>query len=93
MLPASSKRITIPDGVLSQEINDETVLLNLASETYFGLDDVASRMWSALTAAGSIQAACSTLLAEYAVDPLILQRDLQTFIEKLSQYDLVEVVD
>jgi hypothetical protein len=31
--------------VLVQELEGEAVLLNLASERYFGLDDVGTRIW------------------------------------------------
>ena len=40
--------IRISDNVLSQEVAGETVLLDLASESYFGLDEVGTRVWQML---------------------------------------------
>ncbi len=35
----------IPASVLSQEVNGETVLLDLQGEGYFGLNAVGTRSW------------------------------------------------
>ncbi len=88
-----SSRISVPDGVLLRELDEESLFLNLESECYFGLDDVGTRMWAALTEASSIQEAYEALLAEYDVPPEILERDLTALIEKLSQHGLVELRD
>lgn len=67
------------------------MLLNLQSEQYFGLDEVGTRMWAALTSANSIQEAYETLLGEYEVDAEKLRRDLQGLLEKLVEKGLIEV--
>jgi hypothetical protein len=40
--------ISISKDVLTQELQDETVLLDLDSENYFGLDSVGTRIWQLL---------------------------------------------
>jgi hypothetical protein len=84
-------RVSVPADVLVQELQGESVLLNVRSGRYFGLDEVGTRMWSALTTAESLQAACEALLAEYDVDAERLQKDLQALVEKLAEHGLVEV--
>lgn len=86
-------RVLVPAEVLVQELQGESVLLNVRSGRYFGLDEVGTRMWAALTTAGSLQAARDTLLAEYDVDAERLERDLHALIEKLVENGLVEVRD
>lgn len=86
-------RVTAPDGVLVRELDGESVLLNLNSESYFGLDAVGTRMWAALTASASIEAAYEKLLEEYEVEPEHLRADLATFIERLADAGLIEVSD
>ncbi len=86
-------KVSIPDGVLVRELEGESVLLNLNTESYFGLDDVGTRMWAALTGSASIQAAYEALLAEYDVDAERLQADLRIFIDKLAELGLVKLVD
>jgi hypothetical protein len=41
-------KVKVSDEVLAQEVNEETVLLDLKSECYFGLDPVGTRCWQLL---------------------------------------------
>ena len=84
-------KITVPDGVLVRELAGDSVLLNLKSESYFGLDEVGTRMWAALTVSPSISVAFDTLLAEYDVEPERLRADLQNFTQKLVELGLLHV--
>ncbi len=84
-------KLSAPDGVLFRQLKGESVLLNLDSETYFGLDEVGTRMWTLLTSAPTIQAAYDTLLAEYDVAADLLRRDLETLIGQLLEQGLLEL--
>jgi hypothetical protein len=84
-------RISVMPDVLMQEIGGESVILNLASERYYGLDDVGTKMWAAITTRESIQEAYEALLAHFDVDAERLRNDLQELIEKLVENGLVEV--
>ena len=86
-----STRISIPPDVLVSALAGESVLLNLKSEKYFGLDEVGTRMWGALTSSNTIQEAYETLLAEYDVEAELLRKDLTDLIEKLVEQGLIEV--
>ncbi len=91
--PAIKGRITTPDGVLIREIGGESVLLNLNTESYFGLDEMGTRMWAVLTAATSIEAAYEILLDEFEVEAEELRADLSSFIRTLQEAGLVAVSD
>ena len=84
-------RVTRPDDVLVRELDGESVLLNLVTESYFGLDDVGTRMWMALMSSSSIEAACGALLLEYEVEPEQLRAEIGAFVEKLEEAGLVHV--
>ena len=86
-----NQRIEIPDGVLVRELQGESVLLNLETECYFGLDEVGTRMWNALTTSPTTDAACTALLAEYDVTPEQLRADLEAFVARLAGAGLVRV--
>ena len=47
-----ASRVIVPDDVLFQELNGEAVILDLASERYFGLDGVGTRFWELISHAG-----------------------------------------
>jgi hypothetical protein len=92
-LPASA-RLRAPDTVIHNTFDDgESVLLHLGTESYFGLNPVGTRMWLVLTQAESIEQACGQLLAEYAVEPDVLRRDLDALIDQLLEHRLLVVLD
>ena len=84
-----SDRVTVPDDVLISHLQEESVILNLDSERYYGLDDVGTRFLSVLTTSESIEAAYDRLRDEYDVDPQVLRADLLTLIEKLIDQGLL----
>ena len=84
-------RVTLPQDVLLSGVQGESVLLNLKSERYFGLDEMGTRMLSVLTESKSVQAAYDALLKEYDVDAELLRQDLVILIDKLVDQGLMEV--
>jgi len=84
-------RVKLPDDVLISSLQEESVILNLDSERYFGLDDVGTRMLSVLTTSTSIEAAYNLLREEYEVDAEVLKQDLLTLVDQLAEQGLIEV--
>jgi Coenzyme PQQ synthesis protein D (PqqD) len=91
MAVSFTDRVKVPDDVLISGLQSESVILNLESERYFGLDEVGTRMMSVLTNAESIQAAYETLLEEYDVEGEVLREDLTAIIEQMMEQGLVEI--
>ena len=86
-----SDRVKIPDDVLISKLQEESVILNLDSERYYGLDDVGTRFLAVLTTSESIEAAHETLASEYDVDPQILRQDLLELVQKLADQGLIQI--
>ena len=84
-------RLRVPDGVLLQVIGEESVILNLNSENYFGLDGVGTRFWAVLVNSGSVGSAMDALLEEFEVDATKLRADLADFVAQLVDAGLLEV--
>lgn len=84
-----SDRVTVPDDVLISKLQEESVILNLDSERYYGLDDVGTRFLSALTTSDSIETAYDRLSREYDVDPQELRDDLLALVENLIDQGLL----
>jgi len=84
-------RVVVPEQVLFQELEGESVLLNLDTETYFGLDDVGTRMWEALTGSDAIESAYNSLLTMYDVSPEELRQDLTELVEQLLDKGLLSL--
>jgi len=86
-----SDRVKVPDDILISNLQDESVILNLNSERYFGLDDVGTRMLTALSTSNSIEAAYEVLATEYQVDRAVLRQDMISLIESLLEQGLIQV--
>jgi coenzyme PQQ synthesis protein D (PqqD) len=86
-----SDRVKIPDDVLISKLQEESVILNLDSERYYGLDDIGTRILSVLTTSESIEAAYQTLVNEYDADAEVLRQDLIDLIENLSKQGLISI--
>jgi hypothetical protein len=85
------QKMTVTQDTLINVVENESVLLNLKNESYFGLDPVGTRMWILLANSDSIQSAYETLLDEYDVAADKLRSDIQDLIEKLIANGLMEV--
>jgi hypothetical protein len=83
MTVSFSDRVKVPDDVLISNLQGESVILNLDSERYFGLDDVGTRFLNVLTASDSIETAYNTLRHEYDIDAHVLRHDLLALVENL----------
>jgi hypothetical protein len=91
MKPGLASNVTISPEVLFQEVGGEAVLLDLASETYFGLDDVGTRIWQLLQEHGELMAIRDRMLEEYDVEAARLEEDLLNHIEQLAEAGLVTI--
>ena len=69
--------------VLCKDLGDEAILLDLETETYFGLNAVGTRFWNLLTTAPTIRDAFAVMLEEYDVFPDELERDIGALIDEL----------
>jgi hypothetical protein len=85
-------RFDISDEVLSQEVNGETVLLDLDGESYFGLNEVGTRIWELITAEQTVAEVLSTLSDEYDASHEQLDNDVGELLAKLADAGLVKRV-
>ncbi|MDZ4728457.1 MAG: PqqD family protein [Xanthomonadales bacterium] len=88
-----AQKILLSKDALFQEVSGETVILDLASESYFGLNEVGSRIWSLLESGKSQEEAHEILLQEFDVGPQKLQDDMNSLIGELSAAGLVEITN
>jgi len=77
--------------VLCKDLGDEAILLDLETETYFGLNAAGRRLWSLLTTAPTIRDAFEAMLEEYDVSPDELERDMTALIEELVGRGLLRI--
>jgi len=84
-----SGRLRAHPSVLSRELGGETVLLNLDSGVYYGLDAVGTRAWNLLAQERTVADVYSIMLEEFDVSSDILQRDLTALVQELREKQLL----
>ena len=87
----ATDRFNISSEVLSQEVNGETVLLDLEGESYFGLNEVGSRIWQLLKTENTVSEILSTLSDEYDVGQVQLENDIESLLADLGKAKLVSL--
>ncbi len=85
-------RAVVPAHVLIRHLDGESVLLNLESERYFGLDATGTRMWELATTEPCIALALEKLQDEYEVEPAILRNHLTQLLSGLVENGLLQVL-
>jgi hypothetical protein len=86
-----TNRAVVPAHVLVRHLDGESVLLNLETEKYFGLDTTGTRMWELVTNSPTIEAAYGTLAHEFDVEPETLRRHLAELLGELVENGLLHV--
>ena len=76
-------KLSIPPQVMSRLVGDETVLLDLASGVYFGLDGVGKVIWESVSEGNNLGQAVAIIVAEYDVDEEQAQTDVIEFASDL----------
>ena len=90
MCDSCLREFSISPDVLFRELEGESVLLNLATEQYYVLDDVGTRMWQLLAKHGEVDAVIPQLMEEYDVSEDRVRGDLGSLIAGLAAAGLVK---
>lgn len=85
--------VAIPQHVVYRSFPIETVVLNLQTGQYHGLNATAGRMLQELERAVSVKEAIGVLEQVYDQSPEVLERDVCELCRSLLERGLIEVDD
>ena len=85
------ERVKISDDILFQEMDGESVLLDLTNEQYFGLNEVGTRIWQLLSEKSETAGVLSQLAGEFDADEDVLRRDLALLLNELETGGLIVI--
>jgi hypothetical protein len=86
-------RARLPQHVVHRSFVAETVVLNLRTGKYHGLNPTAGRMLEALESSPTIGEAVPALAEEYGLDPERIESDLLTLTRGLLERGLIVTSD
>jgi hypothetical protein len=87
----TARIVRVSPGTLHRELQGEGVLLQLDTGEYFGLDEVAQRMWALIVEHGDLRIVRDHLLDEFEVEAERLTSDLDGLVDELVLRRLVTV--
>jgi Coenzyme PQQ synthesis protein D (PqqD) len=88
----SGATVAVPDHVVYRVFEAETLLLNLRTGQYHGLNETGGRLIELLDeCGGSMRQAVERLAAEHEVQPSEIAGELDDFCAQLEQRGLIEV--
>jgi hypothetical protein len=92
ILATFGNRAIVPAHVLIRHLDGESVLLNLESERYFGLDGTGTRMLDLVTSMPDVGSAYEKLLEEFEVEPALLREHLNELLGSLVENGLLSLL-
>jgi len=85
--------VRIPENVVFRSFVKETVILNLTTGKYHGLNPTAGHMLEVLEQRDSVGDAAAQLAEEYGQPREEIERDLCSFCADLAERGLIEIDD
>ena len=69
----------------------ETVVLDLTSGCYYGLDEVGARVWSLIERPSALESIRDTIMAEYDVPVEQCEQDILAFVDRMRSAGLIDL--
>lgn len=79
-----------PD-LVAAPMDDKLVMLDLRQGKYFGLDDIATVIWTRIAVPIRVSDLCEQLIDQYTVDRETCQSDTLAFLAQLHEEGLLNV--
>ncbi|PKP23164.1 MAG: PqqD family protein [Bacteroidetes bacterium HGW-Bacteroidetes-21] len=79
--------------LLSSQIDGETIMMNMHDGNYYGLNEIASRIWEVIEKPVEFNQLVETLLSEFDVEQETCTKDVSLFLKQLEQKKLIIVTN
>jgi hypothetical protein len=87
-----STRVAQAEQSISTVVEGEVVMMNLETNSYYGLDAIGSRIWDLIEEPKTIAEVCAQLMLEYEVDADTCVQEVSALIASLIEEQLARVV-
>lgn len=86
-----NSRIQRRQTLLCSAIDHETVLMDVQTGEYFGLDDIASAVWQLLAQPTTAEQIIAALTGQYDGEPEMIRRDILILLRRMAEHDLLDL--
>jgi len=90
--PIGLDHVVTRDAALpATRVDDDLVILNIATGRYIGLDDIGRHIWDMIEAPMRVGDICEALAQQYRGDADAIAADAKTFLEELAGEGIIRV--
>ena len=86
-----SSTVVIAKDQISCDMAGESVILDLKSGIYYGLNAIGARVWSLMQESTPVEAILEVLLTEYEVEAERCETDLFALLQELASRNLIQI--
>lgn len=83
--------ISINHQILTSNLEDELLMMDMDQGYYYGLQGVGKRIWEQLEEPIKIRDLCTNLQQRYAADADTIEREVLAFLADLQGQSLIEI--
>ena len=76
-------------ALVASPLDDELVMLDIEQGLYYGLDDIATLIWSRLDEPLAVKDLCSYLLTQFDIDRQTCEAETVAFLNEMSELGLI----
>ena len=84
-------RIAISDDVVWRDMGGEIVILDLASQHYFGLSGAGNDIWHLIIELGSSEKIVERLIAKFEAEPSVVKDDFERIVGELAEKGMLKI--
>ena len=81
--------VAITDDAVTQELDQELLILSLSRAEYFGLNETGSYIWRLLENGPRVREVCAAVADAFDVPPATAQSDVLALLERLSDEGII----
>jgi hypothetical protein len=77
--------------IVFNKLDDEIMMMSIKNSEYYGLDNIASRVWEILANPSTLSQIVKTLMEEFEVSEESCYTDITEFLKALDEKNLIEI--
>lgn len=85
-------KITIPDTLFLQTVDEDTILLDTNTQEYFSLNKVGTTIWDIMSKVNNLKEVKKEILEIYDIDEKQVESDILKFVEALDEKKLITII-
>lgn len=78
------------ESLMSSNLGDDFVMMDVDRGTYYGLEAVAARIWSLAQQPVSVDSLCCQLSEEYDISPDVCRQEVLAFLRELLDHKIMQ---